>query len=209
MFRTRERARRGFTLVEVLLVLLVIAILSLVAYPTIEAFTRRDSEAGAATEIARQLNKARGQAKRRNRAYIINFPVFSGAAPLGLMEIYEGTGPSCLTAASAMPNLALLLSVPFGASTSNTYFGKTDVSIGLSGWFAAGQQNASTQVLRLCAAPDGSMWRIVAQQVNAVDGRLRLQVRRFQRAGAAWELIGSGRAVEVTFAGHARMVVGQ
>ena len=62
------------------MVLVIIGILTLIAVPAMRTFTSTSYDLSAATRITHTINRAKDQARRRNRAYIIDFALLVAAA---------------------------------------------------------------------------------------------------------------------------------
>jgi len=72
MRETRRRpANRGFTLSELLLVMTIALLITLLAYPALQTFQGANKDANAATLLVRTYNRTVDQARRRNRAYVV------------------------------------------------------------------------------------------------------------------------------------------
>lgn len=193
---------------ELLIVIVIISIITLIAYPAIDGFTNRDADAGVATQIARLFNRVKDQAKRRNRAYVLDFPVFSNQEPVGRMKVYESPSASCIEAAGLdADDMELIRDVPFGQVEAEDFVGKQVAEVGLLGW----RETSDGQVLRgslnFCVSADGAVSKVDNGAVEPVGGRLQILVQRFQPNGADWTIMGPPRRVEVTFAGGARMAL--
>jgi prepilin-type N-terminal cleavage/methylation domain-containing protein len=67
------RTNRGFTLVELLVVLSIIAIISVIAAPQYGAFVARNKVREATTDLFQNMRLARSMAIKENRAYFITF----------------------------------------------------------------------------------------------------------------------------------------
>ncbi|MCA9541943.1 MAG: prepilin-type N-terminal cleavage/methylation domain-containing protein [Myxococcales bacterium] len=200
---------RGFTLSELLLVIVIIGLITLIAYPAMKSFSGRNDDAGAATWLAQLVNKTRDQAQRQNRAYLIDFPIFLAGEPGGRMDIFESTSNSCTVTAGALDNedaLDLIEAVPFGRTDIEQYFGPREELVGLSEW-ALGAAT-SRERLRLCFSPSGAASRIAGQAAEPIGGDLELRVQRFEGGdNGPFTPVGPPRRVQITFAGGARMRV--
>lgn len=71
--RMKTRAVRGFTLLELIVALVVLAILAAVAVPSMSSFFARKRVEGVATELATDLQYARSEAVQRNATVRITF----------------------------------------------------------------------------------------------------------------------------------------
>ncbi len=80
--RTLLKNSRGFSLMELLIVITVLGIMAAVSIPTFMSFIQASQTRGAAQELVTILNQARQLAITRNRSIQINFPAApSSAAP--------------------------------------------------------------------------------------------------------------------------------
>ncbi len=214
--RAREsRARaRAFTIVELLIVIVIMSSLALIAYAGLKTFSDPASDAGVATQISRTINRARDQARRRNRVMIVRFDKFATDAPGGTIEYREGNSGRCLTVArdiAARSERQVL--VPFGQTRNDAYVGDVVKKVGLRGWLRSDQDldDAVTGKLDLCAAPDGSISRVLGQGgVQPIAGRLQVLVQRYINRGQnnnAFQRTGPPRRVELSFGGGARLAL--
>jgi type IV pilus assembly protein PilA len=83
-----KQARRGFTLIELMIVVAIIGILAAVAIPAFMDYMKRSKK----TEAALQLNKI---GKNSKRAYIENATYVTGAAKAAPVASKPGVGGCC------------------------------------------------------------------------------------------------------------------
>lgn len=202
----RRLRSRGFTLSELLLVITIVALITLVAYPSMKTFLGYNEDAGAATRVTRTYNRVLDQARRRNRAYVVDFDVFLQAEPGGRMTISESRLSSCTATADALGDGATLTEVealPFGGTVIDDYVGPTEDEAGLAAWATA--EGPGNGPLRLCISPDGSSYRLIGADVDPVADGLSLRVQRFEKSENGWGRVGPGRRVRFTFGDGAQM----
>ena len=141
----REHARvrdnriltRGYTIGEMLMVLVIIGILTYVAVPAMGTFTDSNLDLSAATRITHTINRAKDQARRRNRAYVIDFVLMVSDAPGGRIDILETPGTSCHRASESVfdeGGARIVHSLPVGGSDAPDYKGPNEKNVGLVGW---------------------------------------------------------------------------
>ena len=198
-----RRSARGFTLVELLLVIVLIGMISAIAYPALDTFAGRDDDAASATRVSRLVNRVKDQAQRRNRAYAIEFEQMSAERPQGRMSVLETTSTSCSLA--NLDTARLLQQVPFGQTVVALYRREQQDNVGLAGWIPEGQENASVNTLTLCVSPSGALAIGAGPAATPLEGQLSLQVQRFDLSGGLWRPMGPSRVVEMTYAGNARL----
>jgi len=90
-----KQARRGFTLIELMIVVAIIGILAAVAIPAFMDYMKRSKK----TEAALQLNKI---GKNSKRAYMENSQYVTGSAAASPTPVNAGKG--CCGGAGASPN---------------------------------------------------------------------------------------------------------
>jgi len=124
------RTDRGFTLVEMLVVLAIIAALALVAIPWFYKISQRQALKSAAFEVETTLLAARMKAVRRNQPVSV---AINSTAPVQLLTIEPQPPAPTPTAAPAMlslpVNAAILYSTPNAASGIVTFGGDGRISI--------------------------------------------------------------------------------
>lgn len=194
---------RGFTLVELLLVIVLIGLISAIAYPTLSTFTGRTDDASAATRVSRLVNRVKDQARRRNRAYAVRFERMSSDQPQGRMSVLETAATSCSLV--DLNRARLLRQVPFGQTVVELYRGTRNDNVGLTGWIPAGQAEAQIVDLVICVSPSGALAVGTGPAAIPLEGQLTVKVQRFDRSGGSWRTNGPARDVEMTYAGHARL----
>lgn len=209
MPHSRRRGSRGFTISELLLVFTIVALISLIAYPSMRTFMGANEDASAATRLTRTFNLVQDQAKRRNRAHLIELSLFQRDLPAGRMDVLESASTSCVRTAEDADDEDLLTeleALPFGGTVIEDYIGPVEDEAGLSGWALAGDDEQRER-LRLCIAPDGSVSRVLGGTAIPLGGTLEVRVQRFQLDQGGFARVGPPRRVEITFAGGARMRV--
>lgn len=205
----RRAATGGFTLSELLLVLTIALLITLVAYPTLSTFQGANKDASAATRLVRVYNKVIDQARRRNRAHVVELSLFLADQPGGRIDISESRSTSCGETATRVDDDAfvrLIESQPFGGTVIGTYIGPVEPTAGLRGW-STGEDDEQREPLRICIAPDGSASRLLGAGLRPMAGVTEVLVQRFQIDRGGWGRVGAPRRVELTFAGGARMRV--
>lgn len=198
-----RRVARGFTLVELLLVIVIMGIIALVAYPALVSFQARDRDASAATALSRLINRTADQARRRNRAYLVQIIEHSAAEPLGRVVIRESSRPSC--SLTTLDATRILQTVPFGATDEPDFKGDQEVDVGLAGWRRNGGAEVSPDDITLCIGPNGALAVGFGPDAEPLSGRLEVLVQRFELSGGDWVASGPARTVEMTYAGGARL----
>lgn len=194
---------RGFTMVEMLLVIVIIGLITVVAFPALSTFSVRNADASAATKVSRLINRVKDQARRRNRAYVLRFDLMNANQPRGRMSIRESATTSCSVADfdEARP----LKQVPFGDTLVPEYRGSRTENVGVIGWRQSEEEDVAAAPLTLCASPSGALAVGVGPGAVPLAGQLEVHVQLFDRAGGGWRRMGPARVVEMTYAGNARL----
>lgn len=203
--RRHRRRSPGFTLSELLLVITIVALITLVAYPSMKTFLGYNDDAGAATRLTRTYNRVIDQARRNNRAHVVEFSVFLAREPGGRMAISESRFASCTDAAQRRDAGALtpIETLPFGGTVVDDYVGPVEAEAGLASWQLV--DAVRNDILRLCISPDGGSYRIIDDAVEPVSDGLSLKVQRFEKNDNGWGRVGPGREVRFIFGEGAQM----
>ncbi|MBU0554334.1 hypothetical protein KKF91_07635 [Myxococcota bacterium] len=195
------RQSRGYTIGELLGVMVIVAVLSMVAYPAIRALTASSRDAGIAGDVAGIFNRAKDQARRRNRAVVVRFRDFNRNEPRGKIEAREATASGCGAIADDVEGKTTLFAeIPFGGTLGPNNTTAEDTLVGLLGWTINNGGNQAAP-LEVCVNPKGSIWQISENAARPVDG-LSVWIQRFDAQNDALSL---PRAVDFNFATGARL----
>jgi type II secretory pathway pseudopilin PulG len=205
-----RRQSRGYTIGEMLMVIVILGLLTYIAVPAMRTFTGSNDDLSAATRITHTINRAKDQSRRRNRAYVVDFVELVSAAPGGRVDILETRGTSCQSASDSIfvaGGADIIYSMPVGGTEVADYKGPNEAHIGLVGWRTSRDGAYSSRRVRLCIAPDGATSIIRARgSAEPLAGRFELLVQRYARSEEARKE-GVGRRIKMSFMGPARLVM--
>ncbi len=201
---------RGFTIGEMLMVVVIIGMLTYVAIPAMRTFTGSNADLSAATRITHTINRGKDQSRRRNRAYIVDFVLLMANGPGGRVDILETRGTSCQSASDSIfeeNGADIVHSMPVGGTEVEGYKGPNEKLVGLVGWRMSADAAFSTRRIRLCIAPDGATSVIRARgSAEPLAGHFEFALQRYAR-GEVERTDGIGRRVKMSFSGPARLVI--
>ena len=206
----RPRNPRGFTLTELMFVVVMVIAITLLAFPNLRTFGARDQDVSVATFFTHEFNRVKSQAQRRTRAYVVSFRQMNRNLPSGRVEIREAQGTSCAEVAANV-NARSRVIAAYGVGDDESELeqvpGLRTNFVGLSGWVPPGGNIGNPLVadLTLCARVDGSLMRIDGNAVTPVNGQTQLLVQRFQTEQGPTN--GPPRRVRFDFAQPARLVL--
>ncbi len=203
------RQHRAYSLLELLIVVVIIGIASAVAFPSLRTFMARTGDVSEATRVARFINEARDMARRRNRAYVVEFTVFDEGQPRGVLTVREGATGSCLGVIAALDANSREIGEPstFGETIVGGRSSK-HLNIGLRGWVGSDGEFADRQTddLTLCLSPDGSAkLKNGANTVTPITDRVGIFLQKFTPDAGGWSPDGPPRVVGITFSGGAQL----
>lgn len=191
------------------MVMVIVAILSAIAFPSLKTFSGRTADVGEATMVARVINEARSMARRRNRAYVVQLAAFSDGRPTGSLIVREGVSGSCIAVTSDLGNKSrqVGLTKVFGDTLRDNRTSEEE-RVGLRGWMAPDKDfgDRRTGDLTLCLSPDGSASMLTgAQTATPIGDRVGVLIQKHKGSPGQWAIDGPPRVVEITFSGGAQL----
>jgi len=194
---------RAYTITELLFVVLIIGVITTLAYPSMRSITHRQQDLDAALALRDLLNKTRDQAALRHRAYGVTLRDLKGAEPGGVVEVWEATSNAC-DALSDAATRSLVLEEPFGrAAVAGRPAPRAD-KVGVAGWRRGLRGDLDLTPLRLCLSPGGAVRVFDGVGYSPLAGPLHIAVQPFMGDGD-WRPFGPPRVVELTFSAGARL----
>jgi type II secretory pathway pseudopilin PulG len=201
--RASRSSARAYTITELLFVVLIIGVITTLAYPSMQSITHRHSDLDAALRLRDLINKTRDQSAQRHRAYGITLRDLKRGEPGGVVEVWEATSNSCdrLTDAAAR---SLVTEEPFGRAVVAGQPSPRAHKVGVTGWRAGVRGDLDLNPLRLCVTPGGAVRFFDGVGYAPIVGVLHLAVQPFMGEGD-WSPFGPPRFVEITFSSGARL----
>jgi|LauGreDrversion4_2_1035121.scaffolds.fasta_scaffold475561_1 prepilin-type N-terminal cleavage/methylation domain-containing protein len=196
-------ASRGYTLTELLFVVLIIGVITTLAYPSMQSITHRQNDLDAALRLRDLINKTRDQAAQRHRAYGITLRDLKKTEPGGVLEVWEATSNACERLADAAAR-SLVTEEPFGRAVVAGQGAPRASKVGVVGWRLGLRGDLDLNPLRLCVSPSGAVRAFDGVGYAPLVGVLHLAVQPFMGEGD-WTPFGPPRFVEVTFSSGARL----
>src|SRR3990172_2143014 len=126
--RFDHAARRGFTIVEAVMVMVILGIVGMIAVPRYAAFTATERLEGAARRLTADLSLAQRQARRAGASQTISFNVASSRYQLIGMNHPDHPSQPFEICIGDEPYRARIVSASFGGDAQLVYdgFGKPD-----------------------------------------------------------------------------------
>jgi Tfp pilus assembly protein PilE len=207
-----RRWEAGFTINEILGVVVIIGVITMLAYPAMKTFSGRANATSAATRITHTFNRARAQAIRRNRAIVADFILFRANEPGGRIDFLEARTNSCAQLSKQLQdgdnNATMILdSLPVGGTIIENYQGTNEKNVGLRGWRTGSEGPVATARVKLCISPNGKTY-LMQRNIREIDSWVEVEVQRYRATqGGAAQSIGPARRLVFPGFGPARLVV--
>jgi len=199
----QPKGERGFTMIELVIVLAVIAIITTLAYPSMRSIMNRKADLEVAAQVVELSNKIKGQAVRRNRAYGVRLYDMSANAPQAIIEVTESNTNLCQHLLDPTKR-GLVLSLPLGQAEVEGALPSRESHVGIGGWRHATQGPLSTDETQLCFTPTGSLQVLRGAGFTPLTGVLELAIQPFAGNGN-WVPAGPPRYVEFSYASGAQV----
>ena len=201
--QTKRSDQRGFTMIEMMIVVALISVITTLAYPSMRSIMQRQQDLDAASQLIELTQKTRAQATRRNRAYELRVSGVQANAPRGLVTIIEGGNNLCASLLNP-EGRSLVREVPFGETEVQGEMPAKNAWVGLTGWRRDERAALANEPLSLCLSPSGSVNLFDNAGYLPLRGVLQVAVQPFMGDGN-WRPFGPPRFVEYTYASGARL----
>ena len=193
---------RGFTLLELLITFVLVGIITTLSVPSIRSVTKRHNGLDGATHIAQQLNLARDQAIRRNRAYEVVVSEMSMNVPQGVLLISEAPANSCQSIIDQPDQVSGLEVSVYGNSIVAGLPAAHQPKVGIAGWRVDEDGNYQSERMQLCFNARGALFKRNGGLYTEI-GRLQLGIQQFE--GPPWSSFGPAQNVSLNFSSGAQV----
>lgn len=191
-------SRRGLSLIEILIVLVIIAVVATLSYPAVTSVLADQRLRGATNDVISILQSGRFLAMLRKRAQVVTVGVVDGV-PGGSLQLHESTSSACADVAGS-PKRTLVLP----SATNGGKVGMIDAAP--AGLLSSG----------ICFKPDGKVYDgtgLPPAMSDAEQGQynvhrssnIGLRVVRFEGADGSLEQVGVRKEVLLNHLGIARI----
>lgn len=203
----RKTYQHGFSLLELMVVVAIVAIVAALAVPAIQTYRGPQKERAAVRRVLDVFAFGRAQAKRLNRAILVDVQGFDTARPNGWVELHQDIGGNCSLAAERRANgadgIELIRRVPFGGTARLGYQGDIELQVGLKNW-SHGSSVLSENDVTLCLSPDGAIHRVIDSIAEPLLGELALYIQSFDEAREGLSPKGPPVKIAINFSGGVR-----
>ena len=142
-------SRRGFSLIELMIVLVLVGILSDIALPFLRTAPAKSSVHGATTAIASYHAIARNAAIARGRTAIL---VIKAAAPATVLVVLRRSGSSVLDTVGAVENLYDRFAVTLTTTSDSVLFTPRGIGVSTSTTTVVATRGGVADTLTISAA---------------------------------------------------------
>jgi len=148
-YTTVSASRRGFSLIEMLIVMILIGILTAVALPYLRTGPSKSSVRGANSAIASYHAIARNAAIARGRMAVL---VIKAAAPAMVLVVVRRPGSSAVDTVGAVANLYSTFSVALTTTSDSVIFTPRGIGISTSTTTVISTRGGVADTLTISAA---------------------------------------------------------
>ena len=204
-YRLSHSKSHGFTIVEILLVLVLIGVITALSIPSIQSVVSQHSDLKAATRLVHALNQVQSQATRRNRAYRVIIDQWGSQGPQGQIMIEEGARNTCRSLIDQVELITEVSRLAFGQSQVRADEIAPQSHVGLLGWKRNIQEEAMIQEpLTLCFGSNGAIFIQEGEIFRPIYGTLALYIQHFKGEGN-WTISSPAQSVHLHFSSGAQL----
>jgi prepilin-type N-terminal cleavage/methylation domain-containing protein len=193
---TGSRQRAGFTLIEMMIVVVIIGVMAVAAAPTFSATLADNRQRGAAVDLLRLALKARSLALASGSAYLLR--IQGKAAEVGTAKLYAGMNGRC--SQTAWDTVAFVEADGHGPIESLDLAAYNPAGAGAVISARAMRGDKPMDELWICYQPNGETW---SRGPLATDPVLKRQLVSYsvvvaRRVGSSTDSEGIDRVLQLT-----------
>ena len=194
----------GFTIMELIMVVVVIGIITSIALPSMKSVVRRQEDLDVSSHLVQTINTIRDQAVRRNKAYAFTLMEMEPSQPQGLVRVQEAAGNTCQSILEKPEDAHEVAYYSYGLSHRENALRPHSKNAGLIGVRAQSKGPLESDEKTFCFNSNGALYVKEGALYSELIGIHEIAVQLFM-GEVNWSSFGPPRIVKMTFSSGAQL----